>query len=795
MARKLVVEIVGDSRSFEAALGRATRQTRTFGETLRRGALIAGAALGAGLAVAAKIGFDELSEGQKVAAQTSAALKSTGGVANVTAKEIEALAESQSKLTGIDDELIQTSENLLLTFKNVRNEVGKGSDIFNRATKSALDLSTAGFGSVESASKMLGKALNDPIKGMTALSRAGVTFSEDQKKAIKALVDSGKSLQAQKLILKEVESQVGGSAKAYGETLPGQLAKARIAFEEMAAGIVAVLLPALTKMAAVVSRVATFLTEHQTAAQVLAGALTALAAVLIAVGVSMKVFAALQVAWAAGTAVVTAAQWALNAALTANPIGVVVVALGALVAGLVLAYRHSETFRRIVDGAFKAVKIAAEAVLNFFRDNWKIIATLISGPFAPIVALATDAFGIRSKLIAAATAVLDFFKGNWKTIAVLISGPFAPLVALATDAFGIRSRLIAAFGEIVGGVREKVGALVDLVRGIPARLVRALGNVGDLLYNAGVQIIQGLIDGITAKLGDLWGLVGGIGGKIASLKGPIEKDRRLLEPQGRAIIEGLIAGMEARFPDLYRTAAGIAPALSGTVKDGFSGLGDLPDGIGQDILDTVAGIDKLTVAPSIEAMAQVGEAMVDATGEVVVFRDTIAALPPAASQAFKLLTDMINTALTPLPKVLEAPTAALMLVGDAIAWIGNAAYYTRAALKDTVAEILILWKQIARMNQDPRLQPGSPIPGLALGGPVKRNEPYIVGERGPELFVPATSGRIIPNGGGSGGLGVSAGTTVVVNVAGSVVTEREVGEFVYNYLLARQRRIGALGFN
>lgn len=254
MAQKLQVVITGDSRSFDRALRSASRSADGFGSKMRTAAkLVAASAVAMGAAVTAgfvysmKRGFDELAESQKVMAQTAAVLKSTGGVAKVTAKDVEGLASSLSRMSGIDDEAIQANENLLLTFKNVRNEVGKGNAIFDRATKASLDLSTAGFGSLDSAAKMLGKALNDPIKGMTAMGRAGVTFSEDQKKAIKALVESGKTLEAQKLILQEVESQVGGSAKAYGETLPGQLAKARNAFDEMAGRVAARFLPALTQ--------------------------------------------------------------------------------------------------------------------------------------------------------------------------------------------------------------------------------------------------------------------------------------------------------------------------------------------------------------------------------------------------------------------------------------------------------------------------------------------------------------------------------------------------------------------
>ena len=158
--------------------------------------------LAAAAGVASIVGFvgnsmDEAREAQKVGALTTSIIKSTGGAAKISASQVADLAESISKKTGIDDEAIQTGSNLLLTFKNVRNEVGAGNDIFNQATQAAVDLSAAGFGSVDSASKMLGKALNDPMKGLTALGRAGVTFTADQKKLIEGLVKQGDTLGAQ----------------------------------------------------------------------------------------------------------------------------------------------------------------------------------------------------------------------------------------------------------------------------------------------------------------------------------------------------------------------------------------------------------------------------------------------------------------------------------------------------------------------------------------------------------------------------------------------------------------------
>ena len=71
---------------------------------------------------------------QAAAAQTNAVLKSTGGIAGVTSKNVDDLAKSMLNLTGIDDEATQGAENLLLTFTNIRNVVGKGNDIFDQAT-------------------------------------------------------------------------------------------------------------------------------------------------------------------------------------------------------------------------------------------------------------------------------------------------------------------------------------------------------------------------------------------------------------------------------------------------------------------------------------------------------------------------------------------------------------------------------------------------------------------------------------------------------------------------------------
>jgi hypothetical protein len=246
---ELEARLTANPRDFNRDIDRADRHFAKFGKAIRIGALAAGAAIGVVLAKSAKVGFDEFLEGQRVAAQTSAVLKSTGRIANVTAKQVDQLATSLMKKSGVDDEAIKSGSNMLLTFTRIRNEVGRGNDIFNQATKATLNLSVAMGKDMQSSAILVGKALNDPIKGMTALSRAGIQFTEEQKETIKQLVETGHSMDAQKIILKELETQFGGSAEAAGKTFGGQLNILRETFSNLAGEIVGRFVPHLVSLA------------------------------------------------------------------------------------------------------------------------------------------------------------------------------------------------------------------------------------------------------------------------------------------------------------------------------------------------------------------------------------------------------------------------------------------------------------------------------------------------------------------------------------------------------------------
>ena len=246
--RKLVVKIVGDASSFERAMRNSTKSVVSFRNIAK--ATIGFTAITEGIRAlegAIRGSASEFAEQAKVAAQTEAVIKSTGAAAGVTAKEVDKLSASISAYSGIDDEAVQAGQNLLLTFPKIRNEVGKGNAIFTRATKTVADLSVAMGIDMRRAALQVGKALNDPERGYTRLQRIGVAFAKTQIAQIKNFTKSGQVAKAQQVILAELNREFGGSAKALGETIPGQLNRLRETLRNIGGDLVGKLAPAFTR--------------------------------------------------------------------------------------------------------------------------------------------------------------------------------------------------------------------------------------------------------------------------------------------------------------------------------------------------------------------------------------------------------------------------------------------------------------------------------------------------------------------------------------------------------------------
>lgn len=155
--------------------------------------------------------------GAKADAQLKAVLKSTDQIAGRNLAQLNAQADALQKITLFDDEATKGAQALLLTFTKVREDVFDETIPLIQDYATAMATATGESIDLKSATIQVGKALNDPLKGLTALGKAGVQFTDAQKELIRSMVESGRIADAQRVILAELETQFGGSAKAAAE--------------------------------------------------------------------------------------------------------------------------------------------------------------------------------------------------------------------------------------------------------------------------------------------------------------------------------------------------------------------------------------------------------------------------------------------------------------------------------------------------------------------------------------------------------------------------------------------------
>jgi hypothetical protein len=205
-------------KSANAAFANLQGSVRSLGSNF---AALGVALAGAGALIAKNV--QSLARIETINAQTAQTIKTMGNAANISSTEVEALAGRLEALTATEAETIQQGANLLLTFRNISDQAGAGNDIFTQTTAAMVDMGRALGEDASGSAIRLGKALNDPITGLTALRKVGVGFTDEQENQIKTMQNSGDIMGAQKVILAELQAQFGGSGAAYAKTFSGQL--------------------------------------------------------------------------------------------------------------------------------------------------------------------------------------------------------------------------------------------------------------------------------------------------------------------------------------------------------------------------------------------------------------------------------------------------------------------------------------------------------------------------------------------------------------------------------------------
>lgn len=299
-------------------------------------------------------------EQQQAIAQVNAGLKSMGGASGQTIESLSKYADNKMNASLYDDdEILKKVSSTLLTFGSVTG------DTFNKAQDAAVDLS-AKFGTdLQGATIQLGKALQDPIKGVSALSRVGVSFSDTQKTMIKTLVDTGQSAKAQQIILDELKKEVGGAAQAAYDALSPfeKFQKQMKPFQDEVGGAAVKLqeklLPYMLQFLDILKDLFHWVQENKTLLEGFAIVLIILAAPMIAAAIA---------GWA-----LEAALLAINVVANLNPFMLIATGIILFIFYLKNAYEKSAVFRANVDGLI--------AVFKSFAPILKATGELLVGAF------------------------------------------------------------------------------------------------------------------------------------------------------------------------------------------------------------------------------------------------------------------------------------------------------------------------------------------------------------------------------------------------------------------------------
>ena len=345
------------SKKLNDTLGTTERKAATATGNIQRMGVSFRTTLGSVVALTGAVTFfsrslDVLGERQADAAALANGLRKLGrGTADL--ERLQKAADEFGKATLFDQEDFDRGFALLTSFQTI------GVESYTRVAKAAADVAQVTKQDVNSSLLQLAKALQDPVRGLTALSRSGTTFTEQQKEQIKALVESGKQFEAQQFILAEIEKQYGGAAEAAGSAgYAGAVDSLGESFRDFQEVLATAVEPAVIGVLNSFTELFKVFTGEADAATKLAVEITAVSVACVALTKAVNGLLATKLAAFLGTQIalmqafgakiyfVAAAQGALNAAITvgqgllaALPVAAVTLA----VVGLADALRQAAT--------------------------------------------------------------------------------------------------------------------------------------------------------------------------------------------------------------------------------------------------------------------------------------------------------------------------------------------------------------------------------------------------------------------------------------------------------------------
>jgi len=560
-------------------------------------------AVGVGVAAFAKSSVDAYMEAEQASAQLEAVLKSTGSAAGVTSEELQKQATALQSVTKFSDEAVMATQSMLLTFTNIKGGVMK------EATAAALDMAQALGMDGAQAAMQLGKALNDPAAGLTKLQRIGVTFTDQQKKQVEAMVAAGNTAGAQKVILQELQKEFGGSAEAAGGTFAGKLTILKNTFGDLQETVGKAIVDALIPLADAFSRIVGDMQEaggvvawlkdkfeeNKGVIVPLVGAiLMGLVPALLTAAGAMWAFMAPLIPWLAAGAIL-----AVLADKLADKMGGWSVVLGKIKDYFQLAQAavsiFFETFGdgqdMLDDGGFAdtveniALKVKAtfEAIKDTVMAVWGAIKGAISFLAPSIKALAE-------------TFVSQLLPAIWGLINVLapILLPILKVVGAVLGVMFVAAIWVAinVLNLIIGVISWFINILTSII-GVVSTVVGVVINYLQLLYNFWSTIFMAIFNVVKFVFQLILVAIATVISLIMAVVQPIGEF--LAKPFRWAfdVIRSVWGGITGFFGDIGNRIGNVASGIKDKLTAPFSAAVEFVKGIPGKMVDAISNIGKL----------------------------------------------------------------------------------------------------------------------------------------------------------------------------------------------------------
>jgi hypothetical protein len=589
---ELLVRIAVDAAAAGADIDKAASSAERFGQGVQTMAVPAAVA-GAAVLAFGKSAIDAASAAQQAMGGVDAvfgssadqvnswAADSANAVGLSTAAYDQLAAGVGGALTGMGvatDDAAQSTHDLMLRSADLAS-------VFGGTTAQAADAMTSAFrGEYDSLQRLIpGMSAAAVEAQQTADAQNGLTFASE---------DAARAHAITAVIMDKSAAAAGNFAKE-SDTAEGAAQRSAAASENAAAAIGAGLLPAYTALQGVLASVGGWMQDNATLVTVLAGVLGGLAAAVLIVNAGMAVASAATAAWTAVQAVAsgittgfTAVMGALNAVMAANPVLLVVLAVAALVAGIILLWNNCEAFRTFVLAMWQAIASAATAA-------WSAISSAASAAWNAISSLVGSVIGAISSAVSAAG---NLIVGIWNTIRNAASSVWSAIGSLVSS---VVSGVASAVGGIVGGI---IGAW-NAIRSAAESAWNAISSVVSAVTSTISSTVAGIVGGIQA----VWSAIQRAG---EAVWGPIQSAAE----SAMGVIMGLIDSVMGAISGIG-SAIQSAIGWAGDLLSKITGAGNAAAAVPGGTSVAAAGVTGFTAgtSPSLARSGVLGARAVPAT--------------------------------------------------------------------------------------------------------------------------------------------------------------------------------------